>query len=489
MTHYGRHIRTIGLIVLLAGCGSDLGVASIPASSAAATRAPGPLPSTIESAMPTAAPTDAPTAAATDAPTAAPTPGSAIIPGSVGRSSLAITATYDVALDVSVELGAVSVRVEIEARNDAGAPIDRLELNTIAARLGGLEVTEASVEDRPVSVTIDDQTLLVPLGGVLPDGASATVRLAYTASLARDLVGSNWLFSRAGETLALYRWIPWVSRAVPFDRPNHGDPFVTPSSPRVRVRLATDAPMVLASPGVAPVRDGDVWSFEARDVRDVAIALAPDFALTESDADGTPIRAYTRPGGLDGERLVTQASRAITRMEERLGVAYPWPALTIVETAGGYGMESPGLIWVPTGTAPGNLPYLVHHETAHQWFYGLVGNDQQAEPFADEAATDLLARTVLGTLRGSRCERAPLDRSIDRYSAGCYFEIVYIQGGNLLDDLRRAMGTDRFWAALGGYLEANRFGLGGTRQLLDALRVASPVDLLPTLRARFPSLY
>ena len=51
------------------------------------------------------------------------------------------------------------------------------------------------------------------------------------------------------------------------------------------------------------------------------------------------------------------------------------------------------------------------------------------------------------------------------------------------------MGTNRFWAALGGYVEANRLGIAGTRQLLDALRAASPADLLPILRSRFPDLY
>jgi len=257
----------------------------------------------------------------------------------------------------------------------------------------------------------------------------------------------------------------------------------------VTVRVTTDVDMVLASPGAEPALDGRTWTFEVDDVRDVAVVLAPDFEVATADAGGIPVRVYTRPGGLDPDALATQAARAITREEERLGVAYPWPAFTVVETAGGYGMESPGLIWIPKGTASGNIAYLVHHETAHQWFYGLVGNDQQAEPFADEAAADLLARTVLGGLRGSRCERAPLDRSIVDYSQGCYYEIVYIQGGNVLDDLREAMGTDRFWTVMHDYVDAHRDGLGGTRQLLEALRAASPVDLLPTLRARFPDLY
>ena len=340
-----------------------------------------------------------------------------------------------------------------------------------------------------MAATIDDQTLLVPLGGTLPASATASLRIVYAATLRSDLDGSNWLFSRAGGIVSLYRWIPWVSRAIPFDRPNFGDPFVMPSSRLVRVRVTTDQPMILASPGVNPVFEGGSWSFEVADVRDVALALAPDFQVTRGDAAGITIRAYTRPGGLDPDALIAQATRALDRMANRVGVAYPWPAFSIVETAGGYGMESPGLIWVPGETAPEDLAYLVHHETAHQWFYGLVGNDQQAEPFADEAAADLLARTVLGTLRGSRCDPAALDRAIPNYSRACYYEVIYIQGGNALDDLRAAMGTERFWGALRDYLTANRFGLGGTRQLLEALRAASPVDLLPTLRARFPSLY
>ena len=437
----------------------------------------------------TATPTPRGSSAATPSLTQRPTPGTAIVAGAVDRSSLDVSATYDVDLDVTVDTGAMAVEAVIQARNDSGAPIDRLELNTIATRLGGLKVTGATVDGQAVTVTIDDQTLLVPLGGILADGASTTVRLGYTATLRPDLDGSNWLFSRAGGTLALYRWIPWVSRAVPFDRPNHGDPFVTPSSSRVTATVTTDVPMILASPAAVPVADGRTWSFEARDVRDVALVLAPDFEVAVGDAGDIAVRAFTRPGGLDGDRLVAQAVNALDEMADRLDIAYPWPAFTIVETTGGYGMESPGLIWIPSGTESANIPYLVHHETAHQWFYGLVGTDQQAEPFADEAAADLLARTVLGILRDSRCDRAPLDRGITRYSQDCYYEVVYIQGGNLLDDLREAMGSDRFWPAIRDYLEANRFGLAGTRQLLDVLQAASPADLLPILRARFPSLY
>lgn len=416
-----------------------------------------------------------------------------IVPGTVDRSTMAVTATYRVYAAITVRTGALEVTTRIQVRNDSGDGIDRLELNTIAARLGAIDVHAASVDDVPVTVAVADQTLTVPLGGILPDGASATVSVAYRATLRRGVTDSDWMFSRSGGTLALYRWIPWVSVALPFDRPNSGAPFVTASSPQVTVEILTDIPMVLAAPAANvdefPAGNGLDWSFTVTDVRDVSIVLAPDFRVTRAKAGEIPIRAYTRPGGLSGRQLADLAAAAIATEAKQLGVAYPGTTLVVVQTPGGVALESPGLVWIPRALDSRNRTYAVYQGAAHQWFYGLVGNDQRAEPFADEAPADLLARTVLGTLRASRCGGENLDDPITGYSRACYYEVVFVQGGALLDDVRRQMGTARFWPALAGYVEAHRLGLGGTKALLEALRAASEVDLLPLLAPRFPSLY
>jgi hypothetical protein len=433
------------------------------------------------------------------APTGAPieTPGpdgaTAIVPGTVDRASLEVSATYRVNAAITVRTGALDVTTRIVATNNSGAGIDRLELNTIAARLGGIRVTLATVDDLPVRVRVTDQTLLVPLGGVLPAGATTTLTIAYRAKLRSGRTDGDWMFTRSGGTLALYRWIPWVSKTLPFTRPNNGEPFVSPSSPRVDVELLTDAPMVLAAPTTEVdeyvAGSGNAWSFTVNDVRDVSVVLAPDFRMATGKAKGVTVRAFTRPGGLSATQLLRQASDAISTEAGLLGVPFPLTSLTVVETPGGVGLESPGLIWVPDSLDLRNRTYAIYQSTAHQWFYGLVGNDQRTEPFADEAPADLLARTALGTLRPTRCSQAPLDRTIAGYSRTCYYEVVLVQGGRLLDDIRRRMGTKAFWAAMASYVEANRLRLAGTRQLMEALRAASPVDLLPLIRPRFPTLY
>ena len=399
----------IAVAIAVVGCSTTAPFPAPTLEVAALTAAPGPTahPSASSDLHATPTVTPQPTSA-TDAPAV-----SGIVPGSVNRTSLDLSATYHVNAAISVASGSLDVTTTINLRNDSGGPIDRVELNTIAARLGGIKVTSTTVDGVPTTVTVNDQTLETPLGGILPAGASTEILLEYKARLANDTTGSDWMFTRSGGTLALYRWIPWVSRAVPFDRPNQGDPFVLPSSPQVDVELLTDLPMVLAAPSTdvtaVAAGAGSYWSFSMQNVRDVSVVLAPDFEVFGGQAKGVQIRVYSRSGGAAGRGLLSLAIRSVTAEVNRLGVAYPWPALAVVETTGGTGLESPGLVWIPRNLSLLNRTYMVNHEIAHQWFYALVGNDEQADPFADEAAADFLARTVLGTLRPSRCSREALD--------------------------------------------------------------------------------
>jgi hypothetical protein len=410
-----------------------------------------------------------------------------LVSGSVNRTSLLLTAEYDVALTLGFDSRSMKVESVMTVRNDSGEPIDRVELNTVAARLGGMKLGAVTVAGKPVSAAVDDQTIVVPLGGILGDKASVQIALSYTATLRSSITGSNWLFTRANGIVNAYRWLPWVSRNVAFDRPNHGDPFVTPASPRVRVAITSDRALVFATTGERVSASGLRQTFEARDVRDFVFTAAPDYKSISSAVGDTTVRVYYRPGG-PAQAILAAAKNAIAKMEPLVG-AYPYGTYDVAQTAGGYGMEAPGLTWIPTGVAASSIPYLVTHETAHQWFYGIVGSDQAVEPFTDEAVTDFLARHVLGQKRAASCSTARLDLSIYRYSSACYYEIVYIQGGNFVDDIRKTMGNTAFWNGLRAYIEAQRFELAANKTLLDTLDDHTSKDLVPLFEPRFPRIY
>ena len=410
-----------------------------------------------------------------------------LVPGTVDRTSLRLEASYDATVRLGWGTRNVKVASTATIRNTSPTSIDRVELNTVAARLGSMTLTGALVNGIAVKATVSDQTIVVPLGGVLAVGATVEVEVRYAARLRTSLSGSSWMFTKANGIANLYRWLPWVSREIDFDRPNFGDPFVTPTSPYVKVRIVPDRALVFATSGERVARDGLAQVFEARNVRDFTITAATDFITRTATVGTAKVVGIARTAAV-AARLRDEGARAFRRLEALLG-PYPYPSFRVVQSAGGTAMESPALVWLPYGLAASRTRYLVTHETAHQWFYGLVGSDQVREPFTDEAATDFAARYVLASKRASACSTARLDRSIYRYSSACYYEVVYIQGGNLLDPARRQMGNTRFWAAIRAYIAANRHGLVASQSLLDALDDATSADLSRLFAPRFPRLY
>jgi hypothetical protein len=414
---------------------------------------------------------------------------SSITPGSVNRTSMNLRATYVVSLNIKYATRAFQANTVATITNTSGGPIDRIEMNTAVARLGGMELYTVQVDGRRVPRRVSDQTVIVPLGGILAAGDTVQVRVHYMARLRSSLTGSNWMFTRVNGIVDAYRWIPWVSRATPFNRPNHGDPFVTPVSPQVTVNVVSDRRLVIASTAdrVWQSSTGLRQRLVARNVRDVTLTAAPDFRTTTVTVGSTKVRYYYR-NGANATYIRTAAASALRSMQARLG-AYPYPMYKVVQSAGGYGMESPGMTWIPYGHGFANLRYLVYHETAHQWFYGLVGNDQARQPFADEAVADFVARDLTGLRRASRCGTGRLDLSIYRYSRSCYYEIVYIQGGNLLNQAKVRMGSTLFWSTLRAYVADRRYGLSRTQILLQTLDAATPSNLSTLFRSRFPAYY
>ena len=419
-----------------------------------------------------------------------PAAGTAIVPGSVDRGSIRMTATYDVRARLAVAARSLRGSVTITARNDSGAGVDRVRLNTVMGPLGGLDLGGVTVDGEPARATLDDQTITVRLGGVLPDGASAVIRVPFHATLRSTIGGSTWLFTRANGVVSMYRWVPWISRSTPFDRPNHGDPFVTPVSPSVTLRIRTDVPTRVVVNGTRTSRsdDGLVTTWALRNVRDVIVNAASDYRTASREVGDTTIRVHTRPGEPSAAILDAAAS---ARPPSR-GPAGAVPVERAADRPVGRRVRhgGPGHRVDPgRGRAHRTCATSSPTRSPTSGSTGWSATTRREEPFADEAMADMVARFVIDARRGSRCTAGRLDRSIYDYGSTCYYERIYIQGGNLLDDARRRMGNRAFFGALRGYVRAERWELSHTRTLLDAIDDATPLNLANGWRTRFPSLY
>jgi hypothetical protein len=402
-------------------------------------------------------------------------------------NSLGLTATYDASANIRWGANTMSVTSTATVTNTTENAVEGLTFNFIPARIGQMSLREVRVGDEGANAQVDDANLMVQLPVALDPGAQTTVTIGYDATFNTSARKKKWLFSKKYNVVTAYRWIPWLSKRHTWATPNFGEPYVTQAASDVRVTLSSDrADVKYATSGSHTESNGNSFTFVAHNVRDFNFSASPRYRVTAEDHNGVRLAYYTL--SLSPSSLAKSARFAFDTFSDRVG-PYPYETLSVAEIPIGGGMESPAMLWIPSNaTSATRRRYLVTHETAHQWFYGVVGNDQATDPFADEALAEFLTRTVIG-FRDSKCAQANLDGSVYDYGSACYYEIIYVQGADYLNDYRLRIGNDAFWAGVRTYYDRYRFGLGGTLELLGTLDEQAPEGSGGGHQDRFPSLF
>lgn len=412
--------------------------------------------------------------------------GSALPVAAESPNSLRLRATYDVHATLNWAAGTLAVNSTALVTNSTEEAVGALTFNVLPAKIGQMVLEEVVVGRVAATATVAGQTVTVTLPAPLGPSEQAAVRIRYSSRFGSTSTDKQWLFAKKNGIATAYRWIPWLSRAIKFKRPNFGEPFITANSGEVKVRITTDRTLLFAVTGRRTAVQGLTQTFVAHDVRDFNFVASPTYKVSRSTQGDTEVLVFYR--SISPTTLMSAARQALRGFKSRVG-PYPWKYFMVAESHSGLGMESPGLIWIPATTAKSNLVYLTTHETAHQWFYAAVGSDQADQPFADEALAEFLTRDLLGSNRSSTCSEQMLDRTIYEYSSSCYYDVVYVQGMNYLKAYRNRVGSDAFWAGMRAYYADQLFRIGGTRKFLDSLDAHAPPELAGGHESRFSRLY
>jgi aminopeptidase N len=146
--------------------------------------------------------------------------------------------------------------------------------------------------------------------------------------------------------------------------------------------------------------------------------------------------------------------------------------------------------------APVLLESVVAHEVAHQWFYNAVGNDQQGQPWLDEAVVQYLTGLYYSDVYGpegansyrqswldrwERVDRAeiPIGRHAGDYAAVEYSPIVYGRGPIFVEELAKEMGQSAFDAFLKDYYRAHKWEIGTSQAFRQMAEDHCACDLGP----------
>ena len=348
-------------------------------------------------------------------------------------------------------------------------PVDRLVFRTWAGRrLGVRDVASGGALLR--TSRLDPTTLSVDLGRTLAAGSSATVSLAWTFVLPSTHLNRNARFRdgvRLGTFLPLLAWDPrrgWITEP---GSSGLAESAATPASDfDLRVQAPDDLRVVATGVEVDPRH------FRARAVRDLALAVGP-FQVVSASERGVKVQIASV--GSPREISLTLVRQALRRLAARYG-PYAWTTYTVVVPPDltRVGIEYPMLSYVGRSKYP---KLFVDHETAHQWFYALVGNDQARDPWLDETLATWGQTRVGSQEPPARRVRPSARRHVgspmsywDRQGPA-YFYGVYREGLNALRSLGHDDAVD---CAVRRYVARRAYSLAQPGDLLDELNRVIP---------------
>ena len=422
--------------------------------------------------------------------------------GGASKAATPDRPSYDVALRADRDGSHWTGRQTVSFRNAASTP-----LRSVDVRLWGNGADGCGAPGRPSPVRVSRvvggaprplavgcTALQIDLPAPLPYGA----RTSVSFDVAITVPDRVHRFGRDGAHRYLGNALPLLS--VRDAQGRHLDPDVGFGESFYTLagdfRVVLDHPDALVVPATgtstrhagAPGRT--ISTSVARGVRDFAWAAGPFRSRTLTTPGGTRLNAYwtatTSPEGVATD--LRDAAGSVDEFGERFG-RYPYGELDLVmsDALDDFGsMEFPGLVllWTePEGSA-------VVHEVAHQWFYGIVGNDQFASPWLDESfaqyANQLYYREDTGTCWADHGEwpsdTAALTRSLAYYADGHrteYGRVVYGRGACALHDLERVLGTPAMAGMLRGYVREHWLGVSTTADFKRAAQAATAKDLGP----------
>ena len=119
--------------------------------------------------------------------------------------------------------------------------------------------------------------------------------------------------------------------------------------------------------------------FRAENVHDFAWCASPNFMVQDTLYNGYRIMSFYNPWNRAwADTTLAQGLRSMQWLEKNAG-PYPYPQVSIVDCPMRGGMEYPMLAM--NGSVDEGL---VLHELAHNYFYGILANDERAEAWLDE---------------------------------------------------------------------------------------------------------
>jgi aminopeptidase N len=424
---------------------------------------------------------------------------------------------YHIEFNIAEDIFHISGAEEVRYINAEDVALDQVQLRIFPNILGGeMTVSNLTVDEQSVTpkFALQNSLLIIPLPKSLEPGQSIVLRMDFAITVPQSVELNYGVLSYFDDVLTLAHSYPmiavyddegWNSEIPPQD----GDiTYADTSFFLVKVNAPKDLTLVTSGHEISSSESGEMQTMQVASgpARDFYLAASPNYEEISQTFGEVTVRSYAPAEARKGaEMALDVAARAIEDYGARYA-PFPYTEFDIVSTPTlALGIEYPGMVAITSRIydvdqeyrgAPASvyMESTVAHEVGHQWFYGLVGDDQLDDPWLDESLTQFVTLQYYADEYGPGGETGfrnslearwdgvgraeiPIGLPVAEYTGQEYGAIVYGRGPLFFVALRDRMGMEPFDAFLKEYTETLSWGIATPESLQSLAEKHCACDL------------
>ncbi len=353
--------------------------------------------------------------------------------------------------------------------------------------------------------------LEIPLAQPLPPNGKVTLQISYglilptVANFSSEIDLCSQIFGYTAQQINLVDWYPFI---VPYINGKwvlhnpwfYGEHLTYEASDfDVTVTIANGTNVKIASSGDEISSEAaDSHRFRLEAGRAFALSFSAEYEVASKRVGDVTVYSYYFPIYKTPALAVLDDTALALEIYSRRFGPYSHKTLSVVQGDFNDGMEfsalyfhSKGIYNNFDGTLVNHLTAVSVHETAHQWWFEQVGNDQGFEPWLDESLATYSEIVFYETVQPDALANWWWTYRFDPYvpqnlvdtriyegeGQRPYWNKVYLNGAHFLQDLRARIGDEAFFAFLQDYLAQMRGKIASSSDFFAILRQHTSADI------------
>lgn len=376
----------------------------------------------------------------------------------------------------------------------SGTPLARLRM----------KIQTLIVNDTAVAWATPDQyksVLDVPLPAPLPPGGAARIDTTYTVGYPQPADELDGL-----ETFPLLAVYENGTNGTPGswreDISTKGLDYIFSETALFAVTLRAADNLALYAVGSITKTDADaathhaVYHITTGPVRDFVYILTRNWGYFVAQGAPVPIDVHYKGDPVAAQEEGTIAAQAFAYYDSHFG-PYPYAHLTfLVLSFPSGGIQYPTLLLDDNARDTNYRRFIAGHEVAHEWFYGVAGNDPLRHAWLGESLAQISMYLFFQATYGQAVADAEwthiltwanqvnsthaIDTPVMQFSDfSDYMSHTYGTGAVFMRNLAEQIGYDQFVAGMSAYLKQVYLGIGTPAEFLAAMQAQTTIPLAP----------